>query len=104
MGFRRLKRKDEETPRADEPVAPSSPTQPSTDYYLYLRTREHADEVARALQGEGYTVRSSADPESERPWLVVATRVEPAEGAEAHFQQLAERLDGEYDGSETSRG
>ena len=81
----------------------------STDFYLYLRTREDADAVAEALRAEGYDVRGrpSADPESERPWLVLASREfavgeESIEQADAFFNELAKRYDAEYDGWETA--
>jgi regulator of RNase E activity RraB len=81
----------------------------STDFYVYFRTREGADAAAEAVRAEGYDVRSSADPESERPWLVLASRqlvVEEGsiEEAEAFFRKLAEQHDGEYDGWETGVG
>jgi regulator of RNase E activity RraB len=81
----------------------------STDFYVYFRTREGADAASETLRAEGYEVKSSADPESERPWLVFATRElvvgeGSIEAAEALFRKLAEQHDGEYDGWETSAG
>jgi hypothetical protein len=81
-----------------------------TDFYLYLRTPEDAEAAAEALRAEGYVGRAapSADPESDRPWLVLASRElvgeQSMEDAEAFFRQLAERYDGEYDGWEKAVG
>jgi hypothetical protein len=82
-------------------------TAPHVDFYLYLRTREDADAAREALHGEGYAVHAapSADPESDRPWLVRASGQfvageQSMDEAEAFFRQLAERFDGEYDGWE----
>jgi regulator of RNase E activity RraB len=90
-------------------VDPGKPR--ATDFYLYLRTREGADAATDALRAAGYEInaRPSADPESERPWLVVASRElvvgeASLEEAEAFLKQLAERHDGEYDGWETAVG
>jgi hypothetical protein len=112
--------------REDEVAAPPEPKRdhafakrhqtwgfiaPNVDFYLYLRTREDADAAREALQGEGYAVHAapSADPESDRPWLVRASRElavgeQSMEDAEALFRQLAERYNGEYDGWETAVG
>ena len=71
------------------------------DFYLYFRTPEDADAAAATLNTEGYATRAapSAAPESERPWLVLASREGVAiDDAEPLFQKLAERYDGEYDG------
>jgi regulator of RNase E activity RraB len=83
----------------------------ATDFYLYLRKREDADAAADALRAEGYEInaRPSADPESDRPWLLVASRElavgeASLEEAEALLKRLAERYDGEYDGWETAVG
>jgi hypothetical protein len=82
-----------------------------TNFYLYLRTPEDAEAAAEALRAEGYVGRAapSADPESDRPWLVRVSRKlavgeQSMEDAEAFFRQLAERYDGEYDGWEKPVG
>ena len=119
MGLRDLfKRKPEAQQEATERAIEvareqmADPTKPrATDFYLYLRTPEDADAAAEALRAEGYTIgaRPSADPESERPWLVRASRElvvgdQSMEDAERFLRQLAERYDGEYDGWETAVG
>jgi Regulator of ribonuclease activity B len=79
-----------------------------TDFYLYVRTPEDAGAATEALRSEGYVSRAapSADPESDRPWLVLASREVvggPSMGdAEAFLRQLAEQYDGEYDGWEAA--
>lgn len=129
MGLRDLFRRKREQPtefdatsRLEYPADTSRQTfQPSretgtelaqprgTDFFLYLRTREDADAVCDELRVEGFAVRSSADPEAERPWLVVASRQlvveeESIDDVEAMLRELAERYGGEYDGWETSAG
>jgi hypothetical protein len=71
------------------------------EFYLYIRTSEDADAAAAALRAEGYATRvaPSAAPESDRPWLVLASREGVAiDAAEPLFRKLAEQYDGEYDG------
>ena len=80
-------------------------------FYLYVRTEADAGAAADALRAEGYAtvIEPSATPQSEHPWLVLASRdmvVDTDSIAEARrlFGGLAERYSGDYDGWEAAAG
>lgn len=74
------------------------------DHYVYLPTKQAADDFARKTQRLGFTTEvTDADPR----WLVIASRSTPLEGgsldsdAEA-LDGAARDLGGTYDGYERS--
>ncbi len=102
---------DIQTNRSDLPVSPAvepgadAAAPQAIDLYLYFSSREEADRAASALRNDGLQVL--VRPGATGGWLALA-RSEPAptEDAfadlEARLRQLAESLNGEYDGWEAA--
>jgi hypothetical protein len=82
------------------------PASVNARFYFYFPARATADELANALEGEGFKVevRMGADNVN---WLALATKqIEPGEldELEERFEGLAESKGGEYDGNEIELG
>lgn len=95
------------TNRSDSPAQVDAQARPDTaapqtiDWYLYFSSREHADRAASALRSDG--LRVLVRPGATGGWLALAQTEPPATdeafaNLEARLRQLAESLNGEYDG------
>ena len=78
---------------------------PAIDWYLYFSSRKEADRAADSLRSDG--LRVEVRPGATGGWLALAHGEPPAsEDAFAHLEarlrELAESLNGEYDGWEAS--
>ena len=80
-------------------------------HYLYLPTKSSATVAAENLQLCGYTSKigmaANANDNPPNPWLVLATihglaNADTIRAARRIFEELAAKLDGEYDGWEAA--
>jgi hypothetical protein len=80
-------------------------------HYLYLPTREAAEQAAEELRGEGYSVEVRTAAEGGRPapnpWVALATidtvvDEETVRAVRPRFEALAAAGSGEYDGWEAA--
>ena len=75
------------------------------DWYLYFSSREHADQAAGALRSD--TLRVVVRPGATGGWLALVQTEPPAtddafENIEERLRNVAESLNGEYDGWEAA--
>ena len=96
--------RDRETLRALAEVADLSKPR-LVEHFLYLPSRDAAEQAAAALTAQGYTAdaRAAAGEEGALPWLVLASQttvVDEQSVGEARklFEGLVERHGGDYDG------
>ena len=95
---------DSVAPAANKRAADSAAPK-AIDWYLYFSSREQADQAASTLRNDGLQVL--VRPGATGGWLALARSEQaPTEDAfadlEARLRQLAESLNGEYDGWEAA--
>ncbi len=79
-----------------------------TNHFVYFKSAAERDKFVQNARDEGFQLeQSSDDGEAERPYLALVSREDSVTLDQSHATamlliRLAENLNGEYDGSETS--